>query len=118
MSETPSGHQCELCCRVVPRTTKHHLTPRSRSKRKSDKRRRADRKVDAVTVPFCTACHKMVHAVLSERELETKYNSIELLRSHEQIALFLGWIVKQDPMRKVSVRWTNDRKATRASRRK
>ncbi len=41
---------------------------------------------------LCAACHKQVHAVLSEKELADRYTTREALLAHEPIARFVDWI--------------------------
>lgn len=113
MSDQAASKACALCLRAVPRTTRHHLTPRSRARKKPDKQRRAERDADAVTVDLCPPCHGMIHAVLTERQLQQDYASVEALRSHPEIARFLTWLARQPGDRPVSVRWSNDRRERR-----
>ena len=129
-SADPSGDAegvdrcCALCGRQGVKTTRHHLVPRSRSRKrrraKQWKRRLRDAGGDlnefaARTVPLCRPCHATVHAVLSEKELEQDYHTLDRLRTHPEIERFLGFIRKQSADCSVVVR----RPATRrgASRR-
>ena len=116
--------QCALCKREVPAVTKHHLMPRSRSKKRKRRgqlehvqntRDASDeiaidlikgeaRPAEDVTIGLCPPCHNMVHAVLTEKELERSYYTIDLLMSHDAIATFVKWVAKQRSDRKVSVR--------------
>lgn len=44
------------------------------------------------TVGICRPCHSQIHAILTEKELEREWNTIELLLSHPDIAKFAAWI--------------------------
>jgi 5-methylcytosine-specific restriction endonuclease McrA len=81
--------QCALCRRRVPPdlVTLHHLKPRERGGKAEHR------------TPLCKPCHKQLHAVFSNKELEQRYDSIEALRSAPQLAAFLKWIGKQKPDR-------------------
>jgi len=41
---------------------------------------------------LCKACHSFIHALLTEKELEESYNSVELLRAHPEIKKFGQWL--------------------------
>src|SRR5688572_13984561 len=91
-----SGRICALCERAVPKITRHHLVPRSRS-RKAKRRLRGDARRAVVerqdeTIPLCRPCHATVHATLSERELQLAYDTPEALRSHPEIEKFVAWV--------------------------
>jgi len=53
---------------------------------------------------ICRDCHNQVHAVLTEKELETDYNTLETLLSHPEIAKFVAWMKKHKPSGRVQVR--------------
>lgn len=40
----------------------------------------------------CRPCHKNIHAVLSNKELERDYNTVDALRGHPRIKNFTRWI--------------------------
>jgi hypothetical protein len=44
------------------------------------------------TVGICRPCHSQIHAVLTEKELEREYRSVDALRTHREIAKFAEWI--------------------------
>lgn len=103
-------NECELCNRHVRRVTKHHLVPRCRiKKRKRRGQTEQAPEFEEVIAMLCSPCHKMIHAVLSEKELERAYDSIASLLEHPDIAKFVQWVRKQ-PDGHINVRWTKDRK--------
>ncbi len=102
-------HVCALCGRAVERVSRHHLVPRSRV-RKAKRRGREVTPAETETVPLCRPCHGMVHATLSEKELQRSYPTLEALREHPEIGRFVRWVRKQDPSRGVRVAWTRERR--------
>lgn len=73
---------CELCNRNVSIITNHHLIP----KQKGGKNYK--------TIHLCTTCHKQIHALFTNRELATLYNSVDSLKNSEKIIKFLNFIKK------------------------
>jgi 5-methylcytosine-specific restriction endonuclease McrA len=71
---------CNLCDRPIPSDLRdvHHLIPKSRG--------------GVVTVFLHRACHKQVHALLTETELDKIYLSMDALRAHLELARFIKWI--------------------------
>ena len=45
--------------------------------------------------PMCKPCHKQLHALFSNKELEQKYASLDALKTAEVLQPFLQWIRKQ-----------------------
>lgn len=85
-------YQCELCGRKVDEVTKHHLIPRTRHANKKNKKDFDRAEVRTRLALFCRPCHKQVHAVLTEKQLERDYNTLESLKTHDEIAKFIDWI--------------------------
>ena len=81
----PDLQTCSLCERQVPTglITQHHLTPKARGGKAEHK------------TPLCKPCHKQLHALFSNKELERQYASIDALKSAETLQPFLKWIRKQ-----------------------
>ncbi|MEJ7608914.1 MAG: hypothetical protein WKF37_22230 [Bryobacteraceae bacterium] len=75
--------------------TRHHLIPRTRHANKKNRKLfdRAD--VRTRIADLCRSCHSFVHKVLSEKQLEQSYNTLEALRFHPEIAKFVDWIGKK-----------------------
>lgn len=96
---------CVICGRLE-RLTRHHLIPRTRHANKRNKRE-FDRRVVKVTVGICRPCHSQIHAVLSEKELERDWNTIDRLRSHPEVAKFAAWIASKPAGFKPQVRSQN-----------
>ena len=86
---------CAICGR--PETlTRHHLIPRMRHRNRRNKRT-FDRETVKATVGICRPCHSQIHAVLTEKELEQAYRTVEALKAHPEIAKFAEWISTKPP---------------------
>lgn len=86
---------CPLCGRPNDDPTEHHLVPKSRGGK--------------ITKTLCRDCHKAIHAVFTNVELETTYNTVESLMSHPELAKMIGFIRKQHG--RVRVRTTSKRRS-------
>lgn len=82
--------ECAICGREEV-LTRHHLIPRTRHANRRNKRE-FDRKTVKETVGVCRPCHSQIHAVLSEKELERDYRTVDSLRAHPEIAKFAAWL--------------------------
>jgi len=71
---------CTLCDRPIPPALRdaHHLIPKSRG--------------GVNTVFLHRACHKQVHALLTETELARNYATPHALRAHPEMARFIEWV--------------------------
>jgi hypothetical protein len=88
---------CPLCERPNDRPSDHHLVPRSRG--------------GTETKTLCGDCHRAIHAVFTNKELEKDYNTVEALLSHEELARMIRHIARQDG--KVRVRSTRGQRRRR-----
>lgn len=84
--------QCELCGRAVDEVTKHHLIPRTRHANKRNKKTFDRKEVKERVAWLCRPCHKQIHAVFSEKELERRFNTLEAIRAHPEAAKFIEWL--------------------------
>jgi hypothetical protein len=82
---------CSLCGRTVSSTNRHHLIPRTTHNGKTVKNKFSTEEKH-ITVDFCRDCHRMVHAIISERNLVKHYHTIESLQEHPEIANYLQWV--------------------------
>lgn len=81
---------CALCEREAV-LTRHHLIPRTRHHNKRNQRE-FSREVVRSVIGLCRSCHAQIHQLLSVKELERTYNTLEKLRSHPGLAEFVQWI--------------------------
>jgi 5-methylcytosine-specific restriction endonuclease McrA len=81
---------CPICGREE-RLTRHHLIPLTRHPNKRNKRQ-FDRATVKRTVGICRPCHSQIHALLSEKELEREWNTVEKLLTHHEVMKFAAWI--------------------------
>ena len=88
---------CELCLRRDVPLTRHHLLPQARHD-KPRFLREFGRQEGLNRIAFlCRACHSCVHSVLTEKQLEREFNTIEALRNHPDIQAFALWLSKKPP---------------------
>ena len=102
--------QCELCGRMVHEVTKHHLIPRTRHSNKKNKKDFSREDVVSRLALFCRPCHKQIHAVLTEKQMERDYNTIEALQAQEEIARFINWIKDKPADAHITVRDSKSKK--------
>ncbi len=71
---------CPLCDRPIPPAQRdaHHLVPHSRG--------------GVQTAWLHRICHRQVHALFSEAELEREYHHADALRRHPAMARFVAWV--------------------------
>ncbi|CAJ52368.2 hypothetical protein [Haloquadratum walsbyi] len=77
---------CALCRRIVPderlqdpqAVQEHHLRPEERA--------------ESPTVMVCRPCHKQIHALFTNDELRSEYDTINALRSASRLTEYLSWI--------------------------
>ena len=67
---------CAMCERDMP-LTKHHLIPRETHKGLKKKGAGAEQLGCAIMI--CRPCHSAIHRTLTNKELASKYNSLEKL---------------------------------------
>ncbi len=84
---------CAICQRVET-LTRHHLIPRTRHSNRRNKRD-FDRERVHQTVGICRPCHSQIHALLTEKELEREWNTVERLLEHPEIRRFAAWIASR-----------------------
>jgi hypothetical protein len=83
MSDT---NKCPLCNRELAEPiVRHHLIPLSKGGK------------DSPTVPMHKICQAKVHAVFTETELKSYYNTVDRLQEHEEISKFIKWVSKKEP---------------------
>jgi hypothetical protein len=83
MSDT---NKCPLCNRELAEPiVRHHLIPLSKGGK------------DSPTVPMHKICQAKVHAVFTETELKSYYNTVDRLQEHEEISKFIKWVGKKEP---------------------
>lgn len=80
--------KCPLCNRDNHKPSDHHLIPKCRGGGSKD------------TVCICADCHSAIHALFSNKELESQYNTVESLLAHEKFSKTAKFISKQDPFGK------------------
>ena len=83
---------CALCRHEYDRRelTRHHVVPKSRG--------------GTDIVLLCRLCHKQVHALFTERELEEQYGTLEKLESAPDLQPFLKFVRRRKPTSHIAVK--------------
>ena len=83
---------CALCRHQYDRRelTRHHVVPKSRGGTDIEL--------------LCPLCHKQVHALFTERELEEHYGTLDKLESAEPLQPFLRFVRKRKPTKSITVK--------------
>ncbi len=95
MIEEPQEN-CPLCNRPMHFPSDHHLVPKTRGGKE--------------TLTICCDCHRAVHSLFSNKDLEKKYNTVESLLSDERFAKMALFLSKQDPRRRNRAKRARDQK--------
>ncbi|MEE4376269.1 MAG: hypothetical protein V2J55_01990 [Candidatus Competibacteraceae bacterium] len=83
---------------------KHHLIPRSRHRKKRNKRLFNREEVRTRILWVCRPCHNHIHDVLTEKELESSFNTRQALLFHPEIRRFVDWISRKPASLKLGSR--------------
>lgn len=85
MCKEEEREQCPLCERnmLLQNLTKHHLVPKSCGGKTTKK--------------ICRTCHRQLHALFSNKELEKELNSVEALKENTDIQKYLTWVANKNP---------------------
>jgi len=81
LAMTNDDKVCPLCEREVPELTEHHLVPRSRG--------------GLDTVGICRDCHRQLHALFSNKLLETEINTYEAIMADERFVKYIKWVKRR-----------------------
>lgn len=92
----PDEPVCALCGRAE-RLTRHHLIPRTRHRNRRVRRQYSLDALQKAVIHVCRPCHSHIHRVLSEKDLERGYNTLESLQGHPEIRRFVAWIRDKPP---------------------
>lgn len=85
---------CPVCTRPNYYPSDHHMVPKSRGGR--------------TTKTICRDCHKAVHSLFTNKQLEKTYHTVEALMTDERFAKMVVFLRKQDPQRKTTIVKSND----------
>lgn len=86
---------CALCGREVGRLTRHHVRPKQFG--------------GVLTEELCSACHRQVHAMFTNRTLAQELDTLEKLRQDPQVQRYLNWARRQTD-RHIPVRRSRSRR--------
>ena len=95
-----ASDHCPICRHEYAQTelTKHHLVPKSR------------RGIE--TVLICRNCHRQIHALYTEKELEREFGTLETLLTAGKMQPWISWVRKRKPSGRVRTK-TSQRKGRR-----
>lgn len=94
--------KCPICKRdMIPGKSldDHHLIPRAFKGKEQ--------------ITLHKICHRKLHSVFTEREMQHYFNTVERLTEHEEIQKFVKWIKKKDPEYYSGSKETKGRKSKR-----
>lgn len=92
MSELPHDEaSCPVCLHSYSRQklTRHHLVPKSRKGRE--------------TVLLCRNCHRQIHTLFSEKELERQYGTLKQLLATDELQQWCDWIRRRKPSGRIAM---------------
>ncbi len=82
---------CQLCERETA-LTRHHLVPQCRHANKWNKKNFDRRTVRSALLLLCSGCHKQLHALFTEKELERRLHDLTSLRAEPAVRNFVAWL--------------------------
>ena len=94
---------CQLCARETA-LTRHHLVPQCRHRNKWNKKNFDRREVKTNLLLLCGGCHKQLHALFTEKELERRLHDLPSLRAEPEVQKFVAWIRSKPPGFKPAVK--------------
>ena len=78
--------QCPICDRDMWKgdsIDKHHMVPKCRGGKETEYLHKI--------------CHRKIHSIWTEKELEKEYNDSEKIKEHEEMQKFIKWVNKKEP---------------------
>ncbi len=78
--------QCPICDRDMwegPSVDKHHMVPKCKGGKETEYLHRI--------------CHRKIHSIWTEKELEREFNNSDKIREHEEIQKFIKFVSKKEP---------------------
>lgn len=87
---------CPLCGRPNYFPSDHHLVPKCRGGRQTE--------------TICQDCHSAIHALFSNKQLESEFSTVEALMADERFRRTVRFLSKQDPTRRMKTDRANDQR--------
>ncbi len=87
---------CQLCERETA-LTRHHLVPQCRHHNKWNKKNFDRRAIKTDLLLLCHGCHRHLHALFTEKELERHFHDLPTLRAHPAVEKFVSWLRTKPP---------------------
>lgn len=92
LRKPPRAQSCQLCQRSTPVLTEHHLFPKSRHRDPKLIKTYGKPALRLSVAWLCTACHKHIHRMITERQLAYEFHTIERLLEHPDVKDFVSWL--------------------------
>lgn len=86
MKEPEIIGQCPICERDMWKgdsIDKHHMVPKCRGGKETEYLHKI--------------CHRKIHSIWTEKELEREFNDPEVIKQHEEIQKFIKFVKKKEP---------------------
>jgi len=77
---------CPICGREMLKgdwVDRHHFLPKCRGGKETEYLHKI--------------CHRKIHSIFTEKELEKEYNNAEIVKNHPEIIKFVKWVSKKEP---------------------
>ena len=88
--------KCELCGSAIDELNFRHLIPRKLHTKKWFEKRYTKQYMKTHGVWICKdECHPQIHDLISEKDMGTTYNTLELLLTHPEIKKYVEWRSKR-----------------------
>lgn len=88
--------KCELCQSEEDELDFHHLIPRTLHSKKWFEKRFEKMYMRTHGIWICKEyCHPQIHDLITEKEMGTTYNTLELLKEHPDVKKYVEWRTKR-----------------------
>jgi hypothetical protein len=75
--------------------TEHHLIPRTLHRNKKAIAAFGKPEMKSRLAMVCRPCHDQIHDLFTEKELGWTYNTVELLKAHPDVVIWIEWVSKR-----------------------
>jgi hypothetical protein len=92
--------RCELCD-SEDKLSFHHLVPKKMHGRTYIEKNFPDTDLNSYGTMLCSPCHKMLHRKIDHRTLALDYNTLEKLKEHPGLKIFIAFRKKSNKQKRV-----------------
>ncbi len=97
---------CAICRHEGVMLTRHHLVPRALHRKKRFQKNHDRKELQSNVLMICRSCHSQLHAVMTEKEMADRYNTLEAILAHPEIIKYAAWAQKRNPSGRIPVKRT------------